>query len=91
MPALIKVVSKATYVAEREKSIELDDSSSIGPTEALISQNASRDWVKYKTTETPFHKSYAIYWSLFYIYMYIYNIPICTESLESWQFNKAYP
>jgi hypothetical protein len=43
MPALIKVVSKATYVAEREKSLELDDSSSFGPTKALNLHNAPCD------------------------------------------------
>jgi hypothetical protein len=65
MPALIKVVSKATYVAEKKKSLELDDSSSsFGLIETLTSENASRDWVKYKTTETPFRKSYAMSWSL---------------------------
>jgi hypothetical protein len=64
MPALIKVVSKAKYVAERDESLELDDSSSFGLIETLTSQNAYRDSVKYKTTETSFRESYATSWSL---------------------------
>jgi hypothetical protein len=68
MPALIKVVSK-----ERDKSLELDDSSPFGPIETLTSQNASRDSVKYKTIETSFRKSYAMSWVPYlYIYIYIY-------------------